>query len=137
MNSYQSLSFHEQSALPRFIPNTASVHGKCLPNIDGQCISGGTSFTGLSGYNIASMGFGNNDDPAMLNQIAKGMNVGGGYPTPSDVMSTDGIPVNRSGAQCVGMPIFLATNRPYALYGMQVAANANLIQGLSPYYKLA
>jgi hypothetical protein len=134
MNSYQLLSFHEQAALPRFRVTEDSFKGMCLTNVDGRCISGGMSVMAPTGYRSAGLGFGMSESE----RIAAGMDIGGGYPTPADVMTAGGVTRrNEQGATCVGFPLFLAKNRPYELYGMEIAGNANKLRGLSPYLAMS
>lgn len=134
MNSYQLLSFHEQAALPQFRVTEESAMGQCQTNIDGRCISGGEAVMAATGYRTASMGMGMSESERMK----MGMGVGAGYPTPADVMSSGGVTRrNEQGAMCVGFPMFVAMNRPYELYGMEISANANKLKGLSPYYAMS
>lgn len=137
MNSYQLISFHEQSALPLTTPTDASTRGSCLYNVDGRCIMGGQSILGSRGYRTASMGMGGS---AVLTQedINQKMGVGAGYPTPADVMSEEGVPrKNSAEAMCVGFPLFAAQGRPYELYGIETATLANKLKGISPYYAMS
>jgi hypothetical protein len=95
MESSGLISFVEQSHIPPMRELQKAAAGMCGHNIDGRCIMGGRVSAGNSGYQLASMGF-------------PGGGAGGGQHS-----------------VCQAFPLFLSFNRPYELYGIQLATNRN------------
>ena len=97
MNSYGLMSLKEQAAIPviNYYTSDAYKTGKCAPNIDGVCISGGTKVAGSEGYRLASMGY------------------------PLEQAASDG----GSGGFCAAFPLWYASGRDYELEGVQLATS--------------
>jgi len=50
-------NFLQMSSIPCAGSPSREAAGRCLTNVDGVCIMGGTKVAGSSGYELASMGY--------------------------------------------------------------------------------
>jgi len=56
-SSATMMNFLQMSSIPCAANPNRDATGKCITNVDGVCISGGTKIAGNGGYELASMGY--------------------------------------------------------------------------------